>query len=151
MEIAMKTMFILASLALAPFASASTNLSQANHYVCQGRGGIQAIMDTTSLNGKPRLYLSGGDIQSDLLSEVKLEQTIMGHHATVSVQYLSDASIDYTFIVPEVMTSLGKNQDVKAILIKTTSGGIMDPSMIPGPIQNNSVTQLSCKATFVIF
>jgi hypothetical protein len=53
--------------------------------------------------------------------------------------------------VPEVMTSLGKNQDVKAILIKTTSGGIMDPSMIPGPIQNNSVTQLSCKATFVIF
>lgn len=151
MEIAMKSMFILASLAIAPFATASTSLNKANHYVCQGRGGMNAIMDTTSLNGKPRLHLSGGDIQSDLLSEVKLEQTIMGHHASVSVQYLSDASIDYTLIVPEVMTSLGKNESVKAILIKTTAGGIMDPSMVPGPIQNNSVVQLSCQATFVIF
>lgn len=151
MEIAMKTMFILGSLFAVPFAAASPNLTKANHYVCQGKGGINAILDTTSLNGKPLLHLSGSDIQSDLLSEVKLGQTIMGHHASVSVQYLSDASIHYTLIAPEVMTTLGKNQDVRAILIKTTAGGIIDPSMVPGPIQHNSVVELSCQATFVIF
>jgi hypothetical protein len=147
----MKSLFVLAAFALASSAVAKPNLSKANHYACSGQGGINAILDTTSLTGKPKLSLSGGDIPSDLLSATQLDQTIMGHQASVSVLYLSDASIHYTLIVPEVMTALGQNQDVTALLIKTSAGGIMDPAMVPGPIQSNSVLQLSCRATFVIF
>jgi hypothetical protein len=148
----MKTIFVLASLIMAPYAAAAnTRLNEANHYVCREKGGLSVTMDTTGLDGKPRLYLSGPDIQPDLLSATELERTIMGHRATVSEKYLSDLSVHYTFIAPEVMTTLGKNQPVQGILIKTSAGGIIDPSMIPGPIQKNSVLQLSCQATFVIF
>lgn len=147
----MKAILVLASLAMAPDAADSTNLVKANTYNCNGEGGINAILDTSSLTGEPRLYLTGGDIQTDLLSETKLERTVMGHQASVSVKFLSDASIDYTFIVAEVMTSLGQKQDVTGILIKTTAGGLIDPEMVPGPIQSNSILQLSCKAGFVIF
>jgi hypothetical protein len=148
----MKTIFVLASLIVAPYAAAANSrLNEANHYVCREKGGISVIMDTTSLNGKPRLHLSGPDIQPDLLSATELDRTVMGHRAVVSEKYLSDLTVHYTFIVPEVMTTLGQNQAVQGILIKSSAGGIIDPSMVPGPIQKNSVLQLSCQATFVIF
>ncbi|WP_141731842.1 hypothetical protein [Oligoflexus tunisiensis] len=146
----MKLILTVAMMTFASSPSFSADLSKANLYDCQGRN-TQVSFSTSSLTGEPQLHLSGSPFAGQKLTATELEETRMGYQASVSVANIYDASIDYTLIVPVVMTTRGQTFQVNGVLIKTSAGGLISPESIPGPVQQNTLTALRCRATLVDF
>ncbi|RYZ90631.1 MAG: hypothetical protein EOP04_03335 [Proteobacteria bacterium] len=147
----MKALLTLALLSTVSSAAFSSDYVKANDYSCQIKGNTKAIITlaTESFTGEPQLFISGLESYREHWSTTDLIKTAVGWQATANVEYLSDATKTYTLFVPETMVKPATPFPVKGLLIITDAGGIMDPEMLEGPIQQNTHLELECKANFL--